>query len=307
MDRSVARVLVLLAYYNGAEWIEEQLNSVLLQEGVDIRVIVFDDCSAQHLSAETVIGGIDSRVTIYTRRVSSGGAGQNFLLALRDVQDESFDFVAFCDQDDRWDSTKVSRAVAALRSGAAVGYSSAVRAVWPDGTIKLLAQNPSTTDLDFLFEGAGQGCTFVIARSFVTELRALVQAHSEVVSRLHYHDWFIYAMSRALRRRWVFDSSPGMFYRQHESNDTGARTSLRGITSRIAKIQDGWYASQVSGILEVVGLVNKDVLPDDFLKVHQRRHGLIRRISLARILLLRGRRKLSDRGILAVSALLGWL
>ncbi|VUL58703.1 glycosyltransferase [Stenotrophomonas maltophilia] len=301
------RVLVVLAYFNGADWIEAQVNSVLSQEGVDVRVVVFDDCSASHLSAEMMVGGIDSRVAIYSREVGSGGAGQNFLRALRDIWEESFDFLAFCDQDDIWDSMKLSRAVDALNSEEAVGYSSSVRAVWPDGSSKVLAQSPVTTDLDFLFEGAGQGCTFVITKNFARRLDALVRDNADVVASLHYHDWFIYAMSRALRLSWIFDPVPSMMYRQHERNDTGARTSLGGVLARVVKIRGGWYASQVTGILHAVRLVNLEVLPRDFMDAYQRRPGIIRRVSLARILLARGRRRLLDRGVLAFSALCGWV
>ncbi|PWB27736.1 glycosyl transferase [Stenotrophomonas sp. SPM] len=303
----MARVLVVLAYFKGAEWIEEQVRSVLAQEGVEVRLIVFDDCPASCLAAEASVGSIDPRVKVCNRRTESGGAGQNFLKAIQDVRGESFDFLSFCDQDDVWDATKLSRAIDALRSEGAVGYSSAVRAVWPDGTSKALVQNAVETDMDFLFEGAGQGCTFVIDRDFAMRLADIVEEHSDAVSGLHYHDWFIYSMSRALGKKWAFDPSSSMMYRQHQSNDTGARASFGGVMSRIVKIRDGWYRSQVASIIEIVKRVGLNSVPSDLLKVYESPATVVRRIWLARILFARGRRRFTDRGVLAVSALLGWI
>ena len=40
------RVLVLLASYNGEKWIGQQLESILTQEGVELRVKVRDDGSS---------------------------------------------------------------------------------------------------------------------------------------------------------------------------------------------------------------------------------------------------------------------
>lgn len=303
----MTRVLVVLAYYKGAEWIEEQVRSVLAQVGVDVSLIIFDDCPASRLAAEHSVGSIDPRVKVYNRKTESGGAGQNFLKAIRDVRGESFDFLSFCDQDDIWDVTKLSRAVDALRLEGAVGYSSAVRAVWPDGTSRVLVQNAVETDMDFLFEGAGQGCTFVIERDFAIRLADIVEDNSGAVSELHYHDWFIYSMSRALGKKWAFDPSSSMLYRQHQSNDTGARASFGGVMSRVVKIRDGWYGSQVASVIDIVKRVGLNSVPSDLLRVYESPPTVVRRIALARMLFARGRRRFTDRAVLAVSALLGWI
>ena len=38
-------VIVVISTYNGAKYIERQLNSIFEQSGVDIQVLVRDDCS----------------------------------------------------------------------------------------------------------------------------------------------------------------------------------------------------------------------------------------------------------------------
>jgi rhamnosyltransferase len=299
--------LVVLAYFNGAEWIRDQIQSILSQTDVDVRIVVFDDGSTRGLTAVEALAGMAPDVEIRTRDVASGGAGQNFLRALTEIDTSECDFVAFSDQDDLWDRAKLRDAVRKLTETRSAGYSSAVRASWPNGDVKVLGQISEVTDIDFLFEGAGQGCTFVLTRTFADQLKGIISDRYRLISGAHYHDWFVYAVSRALGHRWEFDPVPSMMYRQHESNDTGARSSFSGIASRLSKIRNGWYAGQVRIIHQAVQSLDPRVIPADFEQAYQRRDGFARRIALFRLLIKRGRRRRSDRLILGASALLGWI
>lgn len=307
MSDSKAKVLVVLAYFNGAVWVREQVQSILAQKDVDVRIVVFDDGSTLGLTAAEALAGMSADVEIRTRNIASGGAGQNFLRALTEIDTSQSDFVAFSDQDDVWDRAKLQIAVQRLCESGSAGYSSAVRASWPNGDVKVLGQISEVTDIDFLFEGAGQGCTFVLTRSFADQLKEIISDHARLISGAHYHDWFVYAVSRALAHHWVFDPAPSMMYRQHESNDTGARSSFSGMASRLAKIRNGWYSGQVRIVHQAVQSLDPGVIPADFEQAFQRRDGLARRIALFRVVIKRGRRRRSDRLILGASALLGWI
>lgn len=300
-------ILVLLATYNGKPWLVEQVKTVLDQTGVEIQVTIGDDCSTDSAVDDLENCIIDPRLHIKRFSTRAGGAGQSFLRLLSNVDTSTFDFVAFCDQDDLWYSDKLLRASRVLLHERADGYSSAVRAFWPDGKERLLTQNENNTDLDFLFEGAGQGCTFVLRSDFAQQIKNFVIEHQSLVLPIYYHDWLIYAISRALNKKWAFDSEPSMHYRQHENNDTGARGAVGGIKKRVQLISEGWYAGQVGSIIEAVSCLNKRVIPGDFMKVWSLPHCLRRRISLACVLLSKGRRRLSDRVVLSLSALMGWI
>ena len=109
MRRSVA-----MASYNGARYIEEQLQSVLSQLGEQDEVVVSDDGSTdgtrQLLEA---LAGRDSRV-----RVLDGpraGVVRNFENALAAVTGE---IVFLCDQDDVWRPDKVEAVCAAFEDPA---------------------------------------------------------------------------------------------------------------------------------------------------------------------------------------------
>ena len=40
------KVLILMATFNGEKWIMEQMNSIVNQRGVDIKILVSDDSSS---------------------------------------------------------------------------------------------------------------------------------------------------------------------------------------------------------------------------------------------------------------------
>lgn len=302
-------VVVLMATHNGARYLKPQIESVLVQQGVSPVLVVGDDCSNDGTSELLISMKDDSdHLVLKHFKEPAGGAGQSFLRLLRETDLDNADFVAFCDQDDEWYPDKLSRATEALIRTGAVGYSSAVIAVWDDGRQKLLEQNPIQTDIDFLFEGAGQGCTFVLRGEFARQVQRWVREHRELLSGVHYHDWLVYALSRVVGGKWVFDSDPSMRYRQHENNDTGARGALAGGRKRLELIRNGWYANQVSLMIQVVSSISSgQATPTDFNAVWSESPSFARRMRLARILSMRGRRRFHDRVVLAISATLGWL
>jgi rhamnosyltransferase len=303
------KVLVLLAAYNGAKWIGEQIQSVLAQTGVDVHLVIRDDGSSDSTRSEIErFTAVDSRVELIAAPAPSRSASQNFFFLIRSGDASNFDFVALSDQDDVWDRQKLRQATDSLARSRASGYSSAVTAIWPTGASRRLTQNPFLTESDYLFEGAGQGCTFVLASEFYNQLRRFLQAHEHLTQRVHFHDWVIYALSRAWHLDWVFDSISTMQYRQHGNNDTGARAGLRGVATRMARIRKGWYADQLLGISDLCQAAK----PDNSL-VHAW-HTLLRtdrtfgrRLMIAQFCLRGGRRRKSDNAILVLAALFGWI
>ncbi|WP_434030852.1 glycosyltransferase [[Pseudomonas] boreopolis] len=301
------KILIILAAYNGKPWLVSQLRSLLDQEGVDLRVLIGDDCSTDGCVDSLNINLHDERVQILRFAESSGSAGQNFLRILAQADLAGFDYVAFSDQDDLWHKNKLERGIDMVQSKNADGYSSSVTAFWPDGREQVLSQSPNITDLDFLFEGAGQGCTFVLRGDFARQVQQFVCRNQRLLNGIHYHDWLVYAVSRAMGKCWVFDPEPSMRYRQHGGNDTGARGAFVGVKKRLGLIRNGWYVEQVRQMIAVVSALNANALPSDFSAVWYRTPGIVRRLQLAVLLLARGRRRALDRAVLAVSSLLGWI
>lgn len=302
------RVLVLLATFNGGKWIREQLDSILRQVGVDIRVVVNDDCSTDDTQAVLKSYSRDPRVKLTSSHTRSGSAAQNFFWLIRNHAADGFDFVALADQDDLWDGDKLHRACCLTKNNQFSGYSSAVIAIWDNGRKSLLKQEHAPTASDYLFEGAGQGCTFVLSTDFYTRLRKFIVTHDGLTRTLHYHDWAIYALARAWGLSWCFDSQPSMQYRQHGRNDTGARTSFRGIRRRLSLIRCGWYRTQLAIIAQLcaVGAPSNSTVAA-WRSIFVTATGFKRKAQIAKFCLHGGRRRKLDSAVLLISALIGWI
>lgn len=294
-------VAVLMATYNGKNWLSEQIDSILQQVDVEIKLFVSDDNSIdgtlEHLKK---LANLDSRVVLLSKTERMGSAGKNFYRLIRDVDFSGFDYVAFADQDDVWNLDKLSMHVSLIQKHEAEAVSSDILAFWPDGTQKLILKSQPKQPYDFLFESAGPGCTFLMTPWLVNKVKDQLQKN-EAAKQVTMHDWLAYAVCRAHGKRWVIESNPSMYYRQHQHNVIGANSGLSAILSRLKKINDGWYRQEVSLITQVVTSINSDQ------KLSKLRI-IIQRNSIAdqfRLLpyAFRGRRKLSDRLFLIICIL----
>ncbi|MEL6422639.1 MAG: glycosyltransferase, partial [Pseudomonadota bacterium] len=112
-----ARVAVVLCTYNGAAYLDAQLDSLAASSRPIDLLIVSDDGST-----DTSLAIIDRHLSDWGRRVSvypnrtNVGFAQNFFSALRRVPDD-VDWIFLCDQDDVWHRDKMA---CALRRGASV-------------------------------------------------------------------------------------------------------------------------------------------------------------------------------------------
>jgi rhamnosyltransferase len=302
------KVLVLLAAFNGSNWIRDQLQSVLDQHGVDVQIAIRDDGSTDHTTAvvqQFLNGG---RVELSIADTPTGSAAQNFFSLIRDTSTDGFDFVAFADQDDIWDRDKLSRACNSIRQGSAAGYSSPVVAFWSDGKEQILPQEDQTTAADFLFEGAGQGCTFVLAAGFFNRVRTFIADNQHLTRRVQFHDWATYALARTWGETWHFDATPTMRYRQHHDNQLGARSGMHGFSKRLHLLKSGWYKAQLLALADLCMAAapgNPGLI--EWQKLLQQPDSLKRRAKMARFCRQAGRRRKTDRIGLVIASIAGWI
>ncbi len=255
------KVAILLAAYNGMSWLEQQIESILLQRGVNVRIFISIDPSSD--GTEALCADLAVRhecITVLSVGERYGGAACNFYRLMRDVDLEPFDFVAFSDQDDIWFPDKLERATNILGSGSHSAYSSNVTAFWPDGRAVLLNKSQPQVAWDHLFEAAGPGCTYVFTRVLAQHLKQSMLAHWRLLQQVSLHDWFCYAFARSHQYAWFIDPVPSMLYRQHEHNQVGANTGLSTLIARYKMIHDGWWFNQVSLIAQLVGVESDPVV-----------------------------------------------
>lgn len=248
------RVGVLMATYNGAAWLDEQLASIAGQTGVTPKLIVSDDHSSD--ASVSIVAAWNDRLEVVQLPTSAerfGTANHNFMRLVRDAQIADCDYVALADQDDIWQPNKLSRAVEILRDRAADAYSSNVTAFWDGGRSRVIVQSRPQKRYDHLFQAPGPGCTFVMSRKRFEELQIWVRQNYLELTRVRAHDWMIYLFARERGWIWTIDGFSGLDYRQHHSNEMGVHVGWRASLKRWKRLADGSFRCDVKQIAHVAG------------------------------------------------------
>lgn len=249
------RIAILLAAYNGMQWIEAQLNSILEQKSVSVKVFISVDPSTDGTLAWSQAMALrHASVEVLPFGERFGGAAPNFFSMFREVDFSGFDYVSLADQDDIWLPEKLFQAHQMLSETGADAYSSNVTAFWADGRQVLIQKSQKQVKWDFLFEAAGPGCTYVIRKQLACAIQSLIRLRWPEVRQVGLHDWLVYAYARANGYQWVIDDQPGLLYRQHEKNQVGVNIGWRASLHRARKILGGWGLAQSALIAELVGL-----------------------------------------------------
>ncbi len=224
------RVAILLATYNGAPWLREQLDSLLRQTHDNWVLYWRDDGSGD---------GTIAILQAFGQRAGQGrcvqvaeppgrlGATGNFLTLLRSTCGtlSERDMVAFADQDDVWLPQKLERGVAALRRAPRdepIVY--CARQVLVDAGLRRLGVSaPLSRPAGFpasLTQNVATGCTVMLNRP----ASLLLAASRPSTGTLH--DWWAYLLITASGGRLIQDEEPVVLYRQHARNLVGAPASM---------------------------------------------------------------------------------
>lgn len=295
------KVRVLMATHNGMPWLQAQINSIFAQTDVNIELIISDDTSSDN-SLEYLINlaKSDSRVKLLSP-LKFGSAGKNFYRLIQDVNIIGFDYIAFADQDDIWDDDKLISHINLLKKHGAEAVSSNVMAFWPNGKKKLIKKSQPQRELDYLFESAGPGCTFLMTPWLVNKVREQLIDENSVARVVTLHDWLTYAVCRAHGRKWIIDEKSSMQYRQHGNNVVGANSGLKAKWVRLMKLKQGWYRAEVIKVSAVCATISSEVKIKNIIYILSNKN-IISQLNLL-YYVLQARRKTLDRLVLYVLVL----
>ncbi|WP_376878364.1 glycosyltransferase family 2 protein [Albirhodobacter sp. R86504] len=222
-----------MATYNGARFVQEQLDSIAAQIGVDWQLVVSDDGSTDETAA--IVAAFSRAHPGRVRWVEGPRQGPcaNFRHLINHIPANA-DLVAFSDQDDVWTPLKLERAVHALSqepSGKCALYCSRTIVVNDDLTHKSLSRklrvNPSFSNA--IIQNIAGGNTMVINRHAVKLMKAVNSEAGEIVI----HDWWIYQIITGVGGAVFFDHEPCVMYRQHGNNVIGHRSGFYEAIQRI--------------------------------------------------------------------------
>jgi len=260
------KIAILLAAYNGVEFLDEQFRSILNQQNVDVSIIVSIDLSTDKTkSLVDKYVDLDKRITVLPYGQRFGIAAKNFYRLISDINFCNYDYIALSDQDDIWDVNKLSHAVHILNINRADIYSSDVIAFWDDNNKKLIKKSYKQKKFDHFFESPGAGCTFLARSANMQTFQGFILNNWEEVSKIESHDWLMYAFYRERDIKWIIDDKPLMLYRQHGLNQVGANIGFKEYVKRIKSIRNGLYRAEIYKIFTLVACKNKFLFDLDWL------------------------------------------
>ena len=247
----ISSVLVLLSTYNGEKFLSEQLDSLLNQINVNIHLLIRDDGSCD--STELILQKYSSKfsnVTIINGK--NVGCKQSYCLLIDYAYNNlnSFDYYAFCDQDDVWEIDKLYIAVTKLNeiSNSKKLYTSSYYVVdekLKKLYIKVIKYRHTVGEALMMINTLG--CTQVYSEEIFRLSAKRIKVPKSNISKMPNHDGWLYLISIINNAEIIYDETPHILYRQHQNNVVGANKSSiqtrffrilasRNIKSEIAKI-----------------------------------------------------------------------
>lgn len=250
---NLPNIAVIIAVHDGEAYLAEQIESIVAQRDVRVTVYVSDDRSSD--STMEIVREMSRTydcIQILTESGQFGSPAANFFNAIELMSDfESFDFIAFSDQDDVWIDRKLIRAVSALKDSGYAAYSSNVIVYGEKIKQGFTRKAGAQKQFDHFFESAGAGCTFVLTQHAFKSLRQKVMDNKGSTRLVDQWDWCCYAILREMGFKWMIDPIPGVMYRQHTTNHFGANASFASLGERLRRIFSGWYGEQITNISRV--------------------------------------------------------
>ena len=210
------KIQVLLSSYNGEKYIEEQIKSILKQEGdIQVSILIRDDGSTDN-TIKILEKLINENNNIEIYKGENIGPARSFMDLLYKSGD--YDYYAFADQDDVWMPNKLISAVNKLKGMEERPslYISALEIV--DEKLNTIEIKKVSGNL--LFEGQmiknlATGCTQV----FNKKLCDIIKQYNPTY--LIMHDSWITRVCYAIGGNVIVDDNAYIKYRQHSNNVLG--------------------------------------------------------------------------------------
>lgn len=221
----MCKVLILLSTYNGERFLREQLDSILAQKDVDLKILVRDDGSKDNtlkILREYRVKYPSKFVIEEGRNIGCRGS---FFWLIKEAAKEAsnFDYCAFADQDDVWFEDKLVSGVRVLDkidNRYKVYYCSCQMV---DENLREIPTSHirarGTLEEAFVFQPC-IGCSMIMSLALMTAVALSDVNESDL------HDTWTYRVNLSLGGEVVQDMTVHMLYRQHSLNTVGANQSF---------------------------------------------------------------------------------
>lgn len=292
---------ILLATYNGEDYLEEQLKSIENQTYDNWHLIVRDDASKDNTLRilESFKKKFPDKTTIINDHDFSGSAKNNFFKLFHYSKNE---YICCCDQDDVWLENKLEIMYNEMKKLQKENTSNIPLLVYSDlyvvdKNMKVIAKSffeyslfnkNALTINDFLLENYVTGC----AMMFNKKLNEYMLKKYNL-EKIYMHDWLAALIAYSFGKGKFINISL-VKYRQHEKNSVGAK-SATDISAFISNIKRGFKFARkvVTDTYEQVEefyRINKKEIDNKNLDVVKEYAGLKRKPKIVRLIFYRKNR-----------------
>ena len=280
-------VTVLMSTYNGEKYLREQIDSLIRQRDIDLKICIRDDGSTDS-TIEIINEYIMKYNYISLEKGTNVGIAKSFF-ALCKMAIES-DFYAFCDQDDVWDDDKL---ICAINKIKAIGedmdsqpilYYSNMRVVDEDLSFLRMTYDKKRipipkTKYSGLAEIMSSGNTFV----FNDALRDIINKKTPGFCSMH--DSYIFPIA-CLFGKTVFDETAHISYRQHHANVSGTRSGKKNLVHYLKRFiqmnekRDEPRYNNAKSILDCYADIMSKEDVKELKKITEYKDGLLKKLAL---------------------------
>lgn len=258
-----AMISIVLATYNGAKYIKEQLDSILCQTLQTFELVVCDDGSMDDtVNILREYAQKDDRIRIYVNEHNLGFK-KNFDNAIRKAKG---DYIALCDQDDIWLPNHLEILFNAMTDETQLVCGKPIfvdenNEELPDKYDYFLMYRYPTTNKDtarhiFLGRSTYQGASMLIRKSFFDKALPIPDG-------AYYHDsWF--AILACFMDGFVFVDKPTMRYRRFSDSVTFGDIRISAAKRFCASIVYDYTTKDRLALLDGIRNRLKDMTPDHF-------------------------------------------
>ena len=231
-------VLVLLSSYNGEKYIEQQIESLLAQTGVDITILIRDDGSSDH-TLEIVEKMFKGTRHIFFKGDNVGPALSFYnLMKLAFEKYNQFEYFAFCDQDDIWHNDKLLTAISTMRTtekntNACKKLYFCSSDIINESSQKIASSSKryfNNIDYRMCFHrNPALGCTMVFNFKLLCECMKIwdyIQSPSFDKRYLPMHDAWMFCVANFTNTQIFADKKEKIHYRIHNLNVTASHKSI---------------------------------------------------------------------------------
>jgi glycosyltransferase involved in cell wall biosynthesis len=237
-------IQILLAVYNGAKFVEEQINSILDQSYSNIHLVIRDNCSTDQTVAaiQKIMAVHPDKISLLLSPTNDGVIGNFAKLA----EFSTAPYIMFSDADDVWHKDKALKSMAKMQElEKKYGQQSPIL-VHSDLTVvnqELEILHPSFWSYSKLDPIKGNTLSRQLMQNVITGCttllnRPLLDAALPFPNGIVMHDWWIGLVATAMGHVDCV-SEATMLYRQHGNNDTGAKKyGLKSYLQRFRSVKE---------------------------------------------------------------------